>query len=113
MTFKDDKSKPGVPAKRFLTNEEISIEIYGQVSSLLGKMKNLSKTGARLDIVFGQTVPKPGELLNLTVHLASLKKVRKFDAEVIWYKGNSVGITFISKAKVIEKLISSYMDPAS
>jgi PilZ domain len=109
--FKKDDQKPGTPAKRFQTNEEISIEIYGQISSLLGKMKNLSKTGARLDIVFGQTIPKQGELLNLTVHLASLDKIRKFDAEVIWHRGNSVGISFISKAKVIEKLISSYMDP--
>lgn len=93
-------------SERFPTNEDISVQIYGNPSRILGKMKNISQTGARLDVVFGHTTPKPGDLLNLTIHLSSIDKVKKIDAEVIWTQGNAVGVNFLPTVTLVEKLIA-------
>lgn len=93
-------------AKRFKTNEKAHVEVYGHVGVLNASMRNLSQTGAFLEVSRGDYVPRKGDLLNLTVSLDSLKKAHIMAAEVIWCKGLGVGICFISKDEVLERMMA-------
>ena len=61
-------------AKRFQTKEKALIEVYGHIGTLGAHLRNLSQTGAFLEVSNGDYVPQKGDLLNLTVTLESLKK---------------------------------------
>ncbi len=93
-------------AKRFHTNEFAHVEVYGHVGILNAALRNLSISGAFLEISKGDYVPQKGDLLNLTVKLSTLKKSHNVAAEVIWTQGLGLGITFISKDDILERMMA-------
>lgn len=91
-------------APRFLTTETAHIEVYGRLGKLVGNMKNISKTGAYLELTQGDYVPNLGDVLHMTVHLHSMRKTHNMDAEVVWNKGLTFGVQFVNKEQVLEKI---------
>ncbi|HWU45004.1 MAG TPA: PilZ domain-containing protein [Bdellovibrio sp.] len=95
-----------ITAKRYSTNEKAHIEVYGHVGTLGADLKNVSKTGACLEISKGNYLPQKGDLLNLTVTLDKLRKTYSIAAEVIWAEGMGLGICFINKDEVLERMMA-------
>lgn len=94
------------PSQRFQTSEVAVIEVYGRMGKLVTKMKNLSLSGAYLQLMEGGYVPNKGELVHATVHLRSLGRSRAFDGEVIWMSGIGFGISFLKKKDLVEKMFA-------
>ena len=93
-------------AKRFKTNEKAHVEVYGNSGSVYAAVKNLSQTGACLEVSKGNYVPRKGDLLNVTVALTTLSKSHNLAAEVIWSRGLGLGICFITKDEVLERMMA-------
>lgn len=93
-------------AKRFSTKENAEIEVYGQGSYLTAFLKNLSKTGARFEVSEGGFLPKKGDLLNLTVKLDKIKKTHNLAAQVVWTQGQAMGVCFVSREEVFERMMA-------
>ncbi|MFN8944345.1 MAG: PilZ domain-containing protein [Pseudobdellovibrionaceae bacterium] len=94
------------PKKRFATLEIIALEVYGQMGEHVAKMKNLSKSGAFLEVVKGQFSPQKGDLIRMKVTLSSLQKTHQVDAEVVWTQEKKFGVTFVRKEELVEKMLS-------
>ncbi len=92
--------------KRFKTSEKAQFEVYGQTGTILGLLKNLSTTGAFLEFSSESYIPKNGDLLNLTIRLESLKKGHNVAAEVIWSNQTGVGICFVQRDEILERMMA-------
>ncbi|MEN0059247.1 MAG: PilZ domain-containing protein [Bdellovibrio sp.] len=94
-------------AVRFPTKETAHIEVYGHMGSLMVHLRNLSRTGACLEVSNkGDYVPQKGDLLNMTVRLSSLQRTHHVTAEVVWTQGMGLGICFIDKGEVLERMMA-------
>lgn len=93
-------------AKRFRTKEMAHIEVYGHIGILVAKLRNISQTGAFLEVSQGDYVPQKGDLLNLTVKLDTVERTHNVAAEVIWSKGLGLGICFIHKDQILERMMA-------
>ncbi len=93
-------------AKRFKTNEKAELEVYGHVGILQAYMSNLSSTGAFLELSAGNYIPRKGDLLSLTVQLDSLNKQHHLAAEVIWSQGAGLGVCFIQRDEILERMMA-------
>lgn len=93
-------------AQRFITQESAQVEVYGHVGIVDALMKNLSMTGAFIQMKKAEYLPQKGDLLNLTVNLDEIKKSHNVDAQVIWSKGTQLGVAFISKDEVLERMMA-------
>ena len=90
--------------KRFITKENAQIEVYGQMGKIFCRLANLSQTGAFLEIINAKLMPKAGDLVRITVLLRQVNKTHVLDAEVVWCKGLGLGLQFIKKEQLYEKL---------
>jgi hypothetical protein len=93
-------------SKRYKTKEKAVIEVYGHIGTLAASLRNLSETGAFLEVSHGDYLPQKGDLLNLTVELQSIHKTHNLAAEVVWSKGKGLGICFIGKDEILERMMA-------
>lgn len=93
-------------AKRFQTNETAHVEVYGHMGVLKAHMKNISSTGAHLKFATGEYLPQKGDLVNVTVRLNSVQRTHNVAAEVIWSQDMRIGICFINKDQVLERMMA-------
>lgn len=93
-------------AKRFKTHEVAQIEVYGHIGVLSANLRNISQTGAFLEVRKGSYVPQKGDLLNMTVSLQAIQRTHNVAAEVIWSSGLGLGICFINKDEVLERMMA-------
>ncbi len=100
---KDNSTNQTAP-KRFPTKENAQIQVYGQSALIQCRMANLSTTGALLKITNMKALPKQGDIIRLTVALRQVNKTHVVDAEVVWIKGAGVGVSFIKRDQIYEKL---------
>lgn len=97
------------PARRFLTQELASIEIYGKEGKVLTKMANISVTGAFFEIIHGSITPKKDDLVRITISLRAVNKTHIVDAQIIWARGMGLGVQFLTRDEFngkISKLLS-------
>jgi hypothetical protein len=92
--------------ERYLTQEKAYLEIFGRMGTLIAEMKNLSITGAFLEILKGDYIPQKGDLMRVTIPLESLGRTRSVNAEVVWGKSLGVGICFLSRQETMTKMLS-------
>ena len=90
--------------KRFQTKEHAQIEVYGGTGKIHCRMVNLSASGAFLEIVNSKYTPKQGDVIRVSVTLRQLNKFHHLDAQIIWCKGLGIGICFLKKNEIYEKL---------
>lgn len=91
-------------AERYPTQEIADIEIYGDVTKLRAVMRNLSSTGAGLEILGSSIRFQKGDLLNITVELDSIEKTHNVDAEIVWTNGQGMGVCFMKKDEVVQRI---------
>jgi hypothetical protein len=91
---------------RHETAEVSKIQVYGRTGDMVAKLQNLSATGARLELINGEYVPKRGDFLHITVHLHSINKTHEVDAEVMWNEGLGFGINFIKREQLMFRLLN-------
>ena len=96
-------------SERFQTKEKASIEVYGRSQSIIGDLKNVSKTGACVEWVNEGVDILKGDLIRMTVFLKTLNRKHLLSAEVVWRKDKAVGVNFIDPEKVLEKLVARSM----
>ncbi len=92
-------------ATRFETKETVQLQIYGKSGEVLLHMRNVSKSGACLECSPSRVPLKKGDLVRMIVELPEVSKKHKVSGEVIWCDGHRTGITFLSKQKVIQKIM--------
>lgn len=92
--------------ERFQTKEMALIEIYGKMGKAVAQLKNLSKTGAFLELNHSKILPQKGDILQITIQLPHLRKERRISAEVVWHEGLSLGVHFLAKDLVVSKLMN-------
>lgn len=91
-------------ARRFVTQELAHIEVYGRSGRILTKMGNLSATGAFFEVLSPNFKIKVGDLARITVKLKTLNKTHVVDCEVVWAKGLGVGVQFLKREEMQDKL---------
>jgi hypothetical protein len=100
------KGHPRQTAPRYATKETAHLEIFGQLGHIMGNLKNVSKTGALVEIPNNEQTLDRGDVVHMTIHLFSLKKTHIVHAEVIWNRGGSIGLHFVKKDQILEKMFS-------
>lgn len=95
-----------ISAKRYPTKEVAQLEVYGHIGTLVANIRNLSASGAFLEVSEGDYVPKKGDLLSMTVRLSTLQREHNVSAEVVWSKGLGLGVCFINKGEVLERMMA-------
>ena len=90
--------------KRFPTKENAQIQVYGRAGTVHCRMANLSATGALLEINNVKSMPKRGDIIRITIALRQLNKSHTLDAEIVWCKGSGIGISFIKRDQIYDKL---------
>jgi hypothetical protein len=92
-------------AKRYRTQELVHVEICGRNDKIFCKLENLSTTGTSLKILSAKVMPRPKDILKITVDLKSLNKVHIVYVEIVWINGLNLGATFVN-AEVVQKKLS-------
>lgn len=97
-------------AARFLTDLSALAErmVDGEVLEM--DLVDVSRLGAKL--TSASEVPiKPGEVIQLTVRLPSLKKEHTVSSEVIWHdrseESSKLGVVFLSPKELLKKLMGA------
>ncbi|AZZ35833.1 hypothetical protein CIK05_03130 [Bdellovibrio sp. qaytius] len=91
-------------ARRFVTQELAHIEIYGKGGKILTRMGNLSASGAFFEVLSPNFSVKKGDIARVTINLRSLNRVHVVDCEVVWSKGLGVGVQFLKREELQDKL---------
>lgn len=99
------------PLKRFFTKELAQIEVYGRMGKIFCKMANVSQSGAFFEIINSNYMPRQGDLVRVTILLRQINKTHVIDGEIIWCKGLGIGLTFLKKDILIEKLTTRQIPP--
>lgn len=87
-------------AKRFKANMISEIQVHGQEGNLLGFMRNVSSSGALLEIFEGDYVPQRGDILHIS------NEIQDLDAEVVWSRSEGFGVCFLDRAELQERLMN-------
>lgn len=95
-------------ARRFSTQEVAQIEIYGRIGKIMAKMSNLSTSGAFFEILSPNALIKEGDLARFTVRLQSINKIHIVDCEVIWANLTGLGVRFLRRDELQEKLVLQF-----
>jgi hypothetical protein len=93
-------------AKRFATQELAHFEVYGKSGRVLTKMGNLSASGAFFEVLSPNFTLKKGDLARVTINLRSLNRVHTVDCEIVWAKGLGIGVAFLKREELQDKLAS-------
>src|SRR5207253_2617275 len=92
--------------ERHLTQERAYLEIFGRMGTLIAEMKNLSVTGAFLEIIQGDYIPQRGDLVRVTIPLETLGRTHSVNAEVVWGKSLGVGVCFLNRQETMTKMLT-------
>ena len=49
-------------------------------------------------------MPRKGDLVRITILLRQINKTHIVDAEIVWSRGLGLGISFLKKTDLVEKL---------
>ncbi len=94
-----------LPAERYKTSEIARIQVYGRLGDMVAKLKNISSTGAMMELINGEYVPKSGDFVHAIIHLHAVNKTHEVDGEVVWTDELGFGISFVKKDQLISKMI--------
>lgn len=93
-------------SKRFQAYAKVRCQKYGSGTGALMILKNISKSGAKLNLISAASEFLKGDILRLVVELDAVSRNRVVNAEVIWSRGGSLGVYFLTPEKVVSKLLN-------
>jgi len=82
-------------AHRYETNERVIVTPIGAQKALSSRLKNLSHSGACIEIKTGNHSFRSGDLVALTILLSKVEKTHYLSAEVVWVRENQLGLRFV------------------
>lgn len=91
---------------RYNTYAKVRCQKYGSGSASLMILKNISKSGARLNLITSTSEFLRGDILRLVVELDTVNRNRIVNAEVKWTRGGAVGVSFLHPDSVVTKLLN-------
>lgn len=98
--------------RRFYTNQQVTIEKSQTGDTLAGKVFNMSRGGAYLEVDTNKNIYS-GDILKLTVPLEKVSRSYVVDVEVVWkaergyWQGqNAVGVKFVKNDDVYRNLLN-------
>lgn len=94
----------GTTAVRYQTQEAAQIDVFGKRGIIYCRMGNLSVSGAFFEMVSSTYVPKTKDFVRITINLKKINSTRILYGEVIWCKGNGLGISFLKQKEVFQKI---------
>jgi hypothetical protein len=93
-------------AERYPTKEKAEIEIYGKSGNIIARIKDISQTGACLQLLEHEaSALNKGDLVCMKVILRALKKEHRVNAQVVWSEGRQSGIQFLTSDQLVEKMM--------
>lgn len=90
---------------RYLAYAKVRCQKYGSGTTSLMVLKNISKTGARLNLLASTLNFHRGDIIRLEVDLEGIKRIRVVNAEVIWSRAGAMGVSFVPPEDVYNKLL--------
>ncbi len=91
----NNTQEPNTVAKRYRTQELVHVEICGrQNNKIFCKLENLSTTGSSLKIISAKLIPRPNDIIKITVDLKTINKTHTLYARIVWINGLNLGATF-------------------
>ncbi len=93
-------------SKRYRTYAKVRCQKYGSGTGALMILKNVSKSGARLNLITAASEFLKGDILRLIVELDAVNSSRVINAEVIWSREGALGVSFLTPEKVVSKLLN-------
>jgi hypothetical protein len=96
--------------QRYRTYAKVRCQKYGAGTGSLMILKNVSRSGALLNLITATSEFLRGDILRLVVELDSVNSARTVNAEVIWSKGGAVGVSFLMPDAVVTKLLSRSLE---
>ncbi len=98
--------------ERFRTYAKVRCHKYGSGYGAMMVLKNISKSGARLNLVTSASQFLKGDILRLVVELDTVNRNHVVNAEVVWSKEGALGVSFLSsKHEIMTKLLSREAAP--
>jgi hypothetical protein len=67
-------------------------------------MSNLSASGAFFEVISPNFKIKKGDIARVTISLKTLNRTHMVDCEVVWAKGLGIGVQFLKRDELQEKL---------
>ena len=96
--------------RRFYTNQKLQLQNAMSGDNYLGKMYNLSRGGAYVEVDNAQFAA--GDIIKITIPLDKVSKSYSLDAEVVWYtqrgfwKGApAIGVRFVKPDDIYRNLL--------
>ena len=97
--------------RRYYTDQSVAIEKSTTGETLDGRVLNLSKGGAYMELGKGKIAP--GEMVKMTISLDRLSRAYNVDAEVVWCNAHTnlagrraAGVRFIKSDDVYRNLLN-------
>lgn len=82
--------------QRYRAYAKVKCQKYGSGYGALMILKNISKSGARLNLITAASQFFKGDLLRLIVELEGVKRNHIVNAEVVWSKEGALGVSFLT-----------------
>lgn len=93
--------------ERFRAYAKVRCHKYGSGYRAMMVLKNISKSGARLNLITTASQFLKGDILRLVVELDSVNRNHVVNAEVVWSKEGALGVSFLSsKHEIMTKLLN-------
>jgi len=93
-------------SKRFQAYARVRCQKYGSGSGALMILKNISKSGARLNLITAASEFFKGDIIRLVVELDAVSRNRTVNAEVVWSRDGSLGVSFLTPENVVSRLLN-------
>lgn len=100
----DAKQISELVAKRYPTRETARLQVFGRTEVMVVRMSNLSATGAFFEMISAAVTPRVGQLVSVTVALREMNKTHVLSAEIVWVKGNGIGVIFVKQRDLLQRL---------
>lgn len=97
---------------RYLTEQEISIASDTKQGSSIGVMRNLSLSGAYIEVPDNAMSLQPEDIIRIKV-MIEVDKEYFFDARIVWFRQLpsatfGIGVTFVDKEEVFNNLLKGF-----
>lgn len=93
--------------ERYRAYAKVRCHKYGSGYGAIMILKNISHSGARLNLITAASQFLKGDVLRLVVELDAVNRHHVVNAEVMWSKEGALGVSFLSsKHEIMAKLLN-------
>lgn len=94
------------PEPRYRTYAKVRCQKYGAGLVSLMVLKNISKSGAKLNMISIQQEFQKGDILRMVIELDTIGRSRTVNAQVVWSQSGALGVSFLHPDDVVSRLLN-------